>query len=250
MKSLYDKTLQQITFLDDRFYTFDNVNFYPSVTTILDVYPKGFGYSQWLKDVGSNAEEVSRRAMDLGSLIHDTIDRLLSGEEIVWEEGKFDLDAWLMLNRFMEFWNMYKPEVISHEVSLCSPKLGFGGTIDLVCRIANQIWLIDYKTGNAIYKPYEFQISAYTEMWNEKTPELKIERSGILHLKAQTRGPDAKKKKIQGEGWILREFERKQEDAFRIFDHVHKLWLEENPEVKPKNRIYPAVLKLDMEGEK
>jgi len=38
----FDDGLEQITVFDDRFYTKNGKDFFPSVTTILDVYPKVF----------------------------------------------------------------------------------------------------------------------------------------------------------------------------------------------------------------
>src|SRR3990167_2516645 len=121
-----------IEFLDERFYK-DGENFYPSVTTILDVYPKGFGFNQWLKDVGQNAGEVLKRAGDQGSKIHDGINQLLLGKKLEWEG--YTWTEWQMINRFSEFWARYKLKLIETEISLCNARLGYGGTVDLICEI-------------------------------------------------------------------------------------------------------------------
>lgn len=239
---------KQINFLDERYYTMDNEHFYPSVTHILDVYPKGFGFMQWLKDMGNNAEDVVRRAADKGSKLHNVIDMYLKGEEITWAntEGKamYDLDEWLMVSKFVEFWTTFKPEVIASEESMLSETLGFGGTIDIVCKIDKKIWLIDTKTGNAIHKSHELQVAAYAMMWNEAHPSLKIDETAIMHLKAMTRGADKSGKGVQGKGWQLKTFERPYTQAFEVFKHVHALWKEENPNPKPKNLVYPDSFKL------
>jgi len=46
------KTLDKIQILDERFYTLDKETYYPSVTTILNAYPKGHYFNEWLKDNG------------------------------------------------------------------------------------------------------------------------------------------------------------------------------------------------------
>src|SRR5690554_1780990 len=89
-----------ISCLDERFYTLDNETFVPSVTTILEAWPKGFGFEQWLKDVGQNADEIKRRAAEKGSKIHDAIDRYLNGNEITWMDGQtgetlYQFDEWI-----------------------------------------------------------------------------------------------------------------------------------------------------------
>ena len=77
MKTIHDKEENQITFLDERFYfNKKSGKWQASVTTQLQVYPKGFGFEQWLKDLGGNANEVLKRSQEQGSNIHDAIDQL------------------------------------------------------------------------------------------------------------------------------------------------------------------------------
>lgn len=252
MRTIHNQENHQITFLDERYYTHDNITFYPSVTTILDVYPKGFGFTQWLKDLGSNADEVVKRASNTGSKVHDMIDIYLSGEKISWvnEAGEtlYTLEEWLMFLKFVEFYNTYKPSIIIHEESLLDEKLGFGGTLDLVCRIENQTWLIDYKTGNGHYKSHELQISAYRKLWNKINPKNQIERVGIFYLKSTTRGEDKSGKTIQGKGWKLYEPEQTLDYLDSLFQHTFAIWKEENPEIKPKNEVYPDFAQIESKG--
>ena len=53
---LLDTKKEQITFLDSRFYRTVSGLFIPSVTTVLDAYPKGAAYFQWIKSVGEDAD--------------------------------------------------------------------------------------------------------------------------------------------------------------------------------------------------
>lgn len=247
MKVFHDVEAEQINFLDERFYTVDGKIFYPSVTTVLDVYPKGYGFVQWLKDLGNNADEVLKRAGEQGSKVHDAIDQFLKGFTVSWVDldGKpnYTLEEWQMILKFTDFWNTWNPEILANESKLVSEKLGLGGTIDIVCRINGEVWLIDFKTSNAIHTSYELQIAAYATMWNENN-EPKIDRTGIMWLKSQTRGADKTGKKIQGQGWIIKEFDRHYSEAFKIFNHCHAIWKEEHPTYTPKNMIYPDKIKL------
>lgn len=250
MKIFYNEKLQQINVLDERFYTEDNVKFYPSATTVLGVYPKGKWFEDWLKSVGINANEIRDKAAETGSNVHNAIDQYLKGIEITWfsENGKelYTLLEWQMIQRFVEFWETHKPELISSETSLINHKMKLGGTIDLVCRIGDDIWLIDHKTSNAIQKTHELQLASYVEMWNKTYPDYKITRSGVMHLKAQTRGIDKTGKKIQGRGWKLHEFTRPHAEAYRLFRYTRAIWDEENPNYKPKNLIYPSSFKRNI----
>ena len=242
--------VKQVTFLDSRYYTNDNTNYYPSVTTILDVYPKGFGFEQFLKDVGNNATEIVTRAAEFGSKIHNLTEDLNNGHEIKWADengvAKFTLQEWQALLKFAEFWRLCTPTLIANEKSFCSELLGYGGTLDRVVIIAGVRWLIDIKTSNYIHTSHELQLAAYAELWNHFNPHEPIEQTGILWLKASTRTQkiDPEKNIFQGNGWQLKTFNRHYTDAFTIFKYTQEIWREENPTYRPANLIYPDSIKL------
>lgn len=244
----HNPALKQINFLDERFYTDDDIQYYPSVTTVLEVYPKGYGFQQWLKDLGANADEVLRRAGEQGSHVHGGIDDYLKNIEVLWideESGreKFTMDEWNMVLRFVNFWDGWKPNLIANETALLSHAMRLGGTIDVVCEFGGERWLLDAKTSNMIHPTMELQLAAYAMMWNEKYPDMRIDRTGIVWLKALTRGADKAGKKIQGHGWQIKEFDRHYAQAWKLFEHVRAIWDEENPNYKPKNLILPDRVK-------
>lgn len=284
-KVFHSKENQQINYMDERFYTKDGVTFYPSVTTVLGVYPKGYGFNKWLKENGEQADEILKEAGDSGSKVHDAVDRIIKGEEIRWtymfldtlhlqshesieqyykdvQEGQqskyykevaiYSLEEWLMILRFVDFCNTYKPRFIANEFSVISDHMKTGGTIDIVCDIdmmagktmITKRYLIDTKTSNYLHKTHELQLAAYATMFNELNPDMIINGTGILWLKSQTRGPDKTGKSIQGAGWQLKEYDRPYEDAYKLYRHVRAIWDEENVNYKPKNLIYPDRIKL------
>lgn len=252
MKNIfYDGEAKKITVLDDRFYQSSKNpdKYFPGVTTILECYPKGYGFVEWLKQTGYNAETILEKAAEQGSNIHSMIEMYLSEIEVKWatNEGEriWTLVEWEMLNKFVAFYVKYQPEILAVEFVFCEDELEFGGTIDLICKINDQIWLIDHKSSNYIHKSHELQLAAYCTAWNKLNPQYKIERTGIMWLRAQTRGEDKTGKKIQGSGWQLKEFNRHYEDGFKLFQHTQALWNEENPNYKPKNLIYPISFKLN-----
>lgn len=252
MKIVHNKENKQITFLDERYY-FDNKTgtYHPGATTILEVYPKGFGFNQWLKDSGNGADQIVKRAQEKGTKIHDAIEAFFSGKELKWyekEKENYALDEWLMILKFFDFYKTFKPKVIAVEPSLVSPKLGFGGTLDFVCILPifpEDIWYIDWKSGGAIYKSNKIQGASYQKLWNSMSDK-KITRVGCLHLRANTRGPDKSGKKVQGKGWKLDEVEDPEKE-FRLFLHAQAIWREENPNPKPKNMVYPDRINIEKE---
>lgn len=277
----HDPKNQRLTILDQRFYTKDNENFYPSVTTVLQSYPKGFGYEKWLKENGEDADSILKEAGEQGSKVHDGIDQIIKGEQVMWthqlvdtyqlrtiesheqfvrdkEDGNigkylkevqiFSLLEWQMLLRFAEFVTLFNPEFEANEMNMIVDELKLGGTLDIVCMINGERWLIDTKTSNYIHKSHEIQLSAYKKMWDTLNPSMPIDRVGILWLKALTRGADSKGKSIQGQGWQLKPIGLDADHGWKLFEHTRAIWDEENPNYKPKNLIYPDRIRLDILG--
>lgn len=252
MKKMFiDADVKQVNFLDERFYTNDEgKNYFPSVTTILDVYPKGFGFSQWLKDVGNNAAEIADRAAEFGSRVHDITEHIHVSGKLEWldESGKpkYDLDIWKAVLKYADFWKKCNPTLIENEKALCSAKLKFGGTIDRVVMIAGKRFLIDLKTSNYLHQTHELQLAAYAMLWNETFPDQPIEQTAILWLKANTRTDKIDHDKLiyqgmsKGGAWQLKTYENHYAKTFEIFKSVQHIWQVENPNYRPANENYPT----------
>jgi hypothetical protein len=249
MKIFNNNEAKRIEILDERFYKSKiEDKYYPSVTTILEAYYKGYGFNEWLKQVGYNADEIMRKAGEQGTNVHNMIEAYLQGFKISWidenNRPRYTLNEWQMFCKFIEFFEKYKPELMVQEFTLVSDKLRFGGTVDFIGKINGEIWLLDWKTSNYLHKTYELQLAAYAMAWNELNPENKIQRTGILWLNSATRGEDKKGLSIQGKGWQIKEFDRHYEDAFKLFLHTQAIWEEENPSYKPKNLEYKMEFQL------
>ncbi len=239
-----DNELKQINFLDSRVYKRKEDLYYPSVTTILQYMPKNKFFEQWIKDVGQNADIIMRRAGKEGTAVHNAIEQLLKGEELEWIDeygnARYNELVWGMIIKFKEFWDMMKPELISVEEFVFSDEYQYAGTSDLVCRIGKETWLIDFKTSNTLQRTYDLQLASYTKAW-EEMGKGKIDRTGILWLKASTRTKN--KKKMQGKGWQLKQIDHIDEN-FGIFQTIYKLYKLDNPKIQPIYKEYPTVLKL------
>ena len=202
----FNPELKQINFLDRRVYKRGEGVYYPSVTTILQYMPKNKFFETWMKDVGHNADLIMRKAGKEGTQVHEAAEQLVEGKEVSWMDdfgkAKYSQLVWEMILKFADFWKTYKPELISSEQFVWSDKYKFAGTADIVCKMNDQVWLIDLKTSNSIHKSYDLQLASYAKAL-EESRGIKIERTGILWLKAQTRGTSKQKKVIQGKGWKL-----------------------------------------------
>lgn len=244
-----DFTSRQITFLDTRFYLTDSGNYVPSVTTVLDCYPKPPSFYDWLKKVGEEADTIRDEAGERGSTVHKLTEMYDEGIEVELinpETGKIDykLAEWSMFERYVEFRRRFAFDVIFSELNLISDKLGFAGTLDRVIKFNGRNLIIDIKTSNSLYDHYWLQMAAYKQLLAEVQPELKIDGYAILWLNAQTR-TEGKVGAIQGKGWQL--LERKADEAGKdwpLFQATHKLWLAERGDSKPRQLTYQLSHKI------
>ena len=222
----------QITTLDERWYQKED-KFVPSVTWIAGYYPKGVGFYKWLADKGwDEAQAIKQAAGDKGSKVHKAVEFLIAGEKLSMdskftdsngEESELTVEEWECLMSFTDWWKETKPEVLQAEQVVFTDR--YAGTVDLVCKINDEIWLIDFKTSSEIWAEYELQVSAY----KHALPE--VQKIGILQL-------NYKRNKIKK--YKFTEIE----DKFELFESAIKIWANENEGVVPKQRDYPASLSL------
>jgi len=242
----YSSDSEQINVLDTRFYK-RNKEYYPSVSSILQYYPKGKFFEDWIKGNGFNSDVIAAKAANEGTQVHNAIEEFLDGKEINWLDDfgntKYPLDVWRMILKFSTFWNTYKPRLIKKEYHVFSDKGKYAGTIDLVIELFKQLWLIDTKTSNSLHTINDLQLSAYAVAWNE-THDTPIERTGILWLKSNSRSEKLKGEKIQGKGWELRPIDNI-EHNFKIFQYVHEIYKIENPYQKPMTENIPVSVRIE-----
>jgi hypothetical protein len=240
----YTEDNKQINVLDSRFYR-RNGKYYPSVTSILNYFPKNHFFHSWLKDVGHNSDIIASKAANEGTQAHNAIDDFLNGEEIQWIDefgnAKYSLEVWKMILKFAEFWNTHKPELVAGEYHLFSDQHEYAGTADLIVRFQDKLWLLDIKTSNSLHTAYDLQLAAYATAWNETHNE-KIERTGIIWLKASTRG-EGKGDAIQGKGWQLKVVDDIEKN-FKMFQNIQEIYKLENPDFKPMTELLPTSVKL------
>lgn len=242
----FNPQLKQINFLDRRVYKRSEGVYYPSVTTILQYMPKNKFFESWLKDVGHNADLIMRRAGKQGTQVHEACEKLILGEEVSWMDdygnAKYSQIVWEMILKFHEFWSTYKPELISAEEFVWSDEHKYAGTADIVCKIDDEVWLLDIKTSNSIHKSYDLQLASYAKAL-EESKGIKIDRTGIVWLKAHSRGPSKQKNVMQGKGWKVLKVDDIDKN-FELFKMIYQLYSLEHPIVEPIYNSYPTTLKL------
>lgn len=193
-----------------------------SVTTILGIINKPF-LTEWKIKRGYTADVELKKAIQLGNIAHDIMERLVNGEEIDWtDENHYHIRGEKVgikrpmlksIISFVEWWNDGVPKkMIQTEVNLYNDKRSWCGTADLVCDIFNEKkdkwerWLIDYKTSNQLSEQVDLQLTAYSILYNDHNPDAPVERVGALHckkgwLRANTCKANLKEYKIVPEVW-------------------------------------------------
>lgn len=238
----------QITIADERWYIKETqtsagleTNYVPSVTWIASHYPKGIAYFKWLADKGwDEAESLKQEAGDKGSKVHYAIEDLVNGKTVKMddkyinptteEEEELTLEEYECLMSFSGWFNAVKPKVIETEVTVFNDEYNYAGTIDLICEINRELWIIDYKTSQSVWPSYEIQVSAY----KQAIPKYSRAKLGILQLGYRRNKNNYKFNEI--------------EDKFELFLAARQIWENESSKIVPKKKDYPMELKLDIEG--
>jgi hypothetical protein len=238
-KFIIDLQSKQLTMLDARFYYTEHGDFVPSVTTILEAYPKDAHFYKWLKEVGTDADAIRDEAGRRGSVVHQLTEMYDNGEEVslLNTDGnlQYKMLEWSMFERYVEFCNKFKPKIIMSEQNIVSPFLGFAGTLDRVIELNGLRYLIDIKTSNVIHDQYWLQLAAYRELLRSQMG-IEVNMVGILHLNAKTR-TEGKIGAIQGQGWQL-VAQRDSAKEMGLFIKTMDLWQEQNKDAKPKRASY------------
>lgn len=227
--------------LDARFYYDDAGNFVPSVTTILEAYPKDAHFFKWLKEVGTDADAIRDEAGRRGSVVHQLTEQYDAGEEVslLNMDGnlQYKMLEWSMFERYVEFSERFKPEIVMSEQNFVNAQLGYAGTLDRVIKMNGKTYLIDIKTSNVIHDQYWLQLAAYRELLRVNA-DMQVDHVAILHLNAKTRTAGSKGA-IQGVGWqlITQDYVDKDLDLY-MFNKVRELWLVQNKDAKPRRASY------------
>lgn len=231
----------QLTFTDARFYFDESTGkFVPSVSTILEAYPKGPEFYKWLKETGEDSDRIRDAAADKGSNVHHMTECYDKGLQVslIDESGRqtWSMQEWAMMARYHEFRQQVGSAMVIHQVEMnvVDFELGYGGTLDRYVVIGDKHMILDIKTSNSIYPSYWLQLAAYRTMFERKSG-IKIDAVGIVWLNAKTRGTQPNK--IQGAGWQM-VVKEDSDDDMELFNCTHRLWESQNKNIKPRELSY------------
>jgi hypothetical protein len=246
----------QVTIADERWYFKPSTNesgvpefkAVPSVTWICGSYPKGIQFYKWLADKGwDEAEAIKSAAGDKGSKVHQAIDDIFSGKEVrmdskflnksTGQEEELTLEECDCILSFKAWFDEVKPEPIAWEHVVFSDKYNYAGTIDLICLINGEPWIIDFKTSQYVWPEYELQVSSYRQTVANGENEIlhKGKQIDVSGLKTGILQVGYKRNK---NGYKFTEIENK----FNLFLATRDIWESEHDGEEPSKKDYPIIL--------
>lgn len=163
---------------------------YPRVTKILDIKSKPAleGFFKEMESY-SSAEEVKNKSAAQGSLVHETIQKLATGQEIlVPEEIRPAAEAFQTYNATRKI--LFHTEFIEKQV--WSLRHRYAGTVDALATVDGKFGVLDIKTSTGFYPEYNLQTAAYVSALQE----FQVKKALALTRDIETR-------------WILRVDQRK-----------------------------------------
>lgn len=257
----------------------DTVIYYPSVTTILNVYPKEFIH-EWRAAVGiETATAITNQALAKGSRVHRGAECLINGMTVICDpigrnyftpEERFNFnnsDNVHKMNNPTEFLEVIKVKKFLQELNaknvfsekmLYSVVHEFAGTADIILYIPesgkytisgktpvylDEGWyLVDIKTGKNVSNTAKYQLSAYIVALEEMY-NIKFTGAMIAHTNSTM------KSGIVGFKAIV--YEREElKNAFKNFKIIQQMFLIDNPTPKPKDISFEKSVKYDIEYDK
>jgi len=226
---------------------------YPRVTKIVEIKAKPALYRFYAKmESFAEGERVKQKSATEGTLIHETVEKILLGEQPSIAPGIAP-----SIKAFLEFVlkrNIHVDPAFV-EYRLVNYEHRYAGTLDAIAFIDGKVGILDIKTSQDIYRDYNLQTSAYMAAMKHQINNLetrwilRIDQSRpCIHCGARLRSKGGKDQvKIQWdnpfmrfcnhewgdvEGKIeLQEFPYWQEDfeaflgAKRLWEWEHKDWL-------------------------
>lgn len=232
----------------------DSVIYAPSLTHILgECYPGDGMLSRWRGDVGNErADVLLKEAGEEGTFVHQAIPRLFGGESIPSQDireqfypGFRALKVLRCVQAFVDWVHEWQVEPIEIEtVTWCevSPGVRFAGTRDLKCWATNPkkgscrvIYLVDYKTGKAVYESAKAQVCGYRHSEIQNAPDQPAPIPGILHL-----GNTTKKR------WSFNPLDDDEIQTYtaRCLAAV-SMWHLHHPDAKPNDEQFPEAFSLN-----
>lgn len=233
-------TVQQYHTYDKRFYRVmvygeEEPKWYLSVNTIIGGTGVDPFLAQWQQEqVAERGVQGARFDLfmraEMGTTVHNAIDRYNRGEELCWDD--FDDFEWACINRFIEWLTSSGAKVVASEHTIVSHTHRYAGTLDMIVEIEGKLYVIDVKSGSYTYDRHKMQLAAYVMAAREMYPTMDIVGAGVLPLNVRTK-----------KGWRFDVLEESDiQRYFARFLNRYAVFMDENEGIVPKHVVYPRTI--------
>jgi len=171
-----------------------------SVTSILSIRDKPYLHASNLRLGEAKSLERSLQASDRGTRAHKAIQAYLEG----WVPDLEGVEVYF--ESFVNWNDKYQPKTIAVEQFVASKVHGYAGSVDYICEIDGELWIVDWKTSKQLNPGMALQLKAYQVAYHEMTG--KWAKMAIMQL--APKNPEG--------GYLKRGFRFKEYDVnFEIF---------------------------------
>jgi hypothetical protein len=264
---IISKKIVQITTTDERFYEIENGEYRPSLTFVNGFYFKK-QLQQWYKTkTPEEIDQILGDTSESGSIAHQLLERICLGEEVRCDQLFYSFmdeihlatednikagyhlreikgDEWKGIIDFINWTKSLDSfEVIATEMTVFNDRVA--GTLDLIAKVNDEIWLIDFKTSKSAtyYTSWDAQLAPLREMAKESPdPRLKkIDWSKVKCVLMQV-GYTRNKAGIK----INERTEEQMQTGLEMHDIAYRTWKIEDAS-EPRQIELPITAKLKEE---
>lgn len=158
----------------------------PSVTTVLQCIgsKKLMNWANYMGFKHTDINKILEESSEYGTLAHQLLQSIVSKTENSKLETKDSVTAFKLNKLSYHFRKKFADdsyETIFSEKELISINMGYGGTIDWVCKINDEVILYDFKTSKNIKSTMLLQLGAYYKLL-EVEENINITKAGIIRV--------------------------------------------------------------------
>jgi hypothetical protein len=152
----------------------------PGTTTVIGRFKDSGPLLHWAFGQGRLAErgvisslyEKRDEAADVGTLAHAMVEAHIKG--FVPMPGslipEIQEKAETAYRAYLKWESMTRLKIVAQEISMVSETYQFGGTLDAIGELGQELCLLDWKTSNGVYPDFLIQLAAYSILWHELNP--------------------------------------------------------------------------------
>lgn len=162
----------------------------PSVTTVLKILnkPELVDWANFMGKIGKDANEIKESAALVGTYVHWIIERICKKKiiplSVIDKDERINLTQERQIKKcvksFKKWRKEYEPKFKYNEYRVQNNKVG--GTIDCICKINGEYYIIDFKTSKQPYASYFIQLAAYNYLLKETNFKHQIDKVAVLNL--------------------------------------------------------------------